>query len=110
MWQEKNRLLSITDFAEKPTVEYAKEHLYVEGLDQESFLTISGQYILTPKIFNVLEVNIRHNLREAGSFQLTNALDQLRLEEGFSGYLIQGKRFDIGAPDTYRQTVIEYGK
>ena len=95
---------------EKPTVEYAREHLYAEGLNQDSFLTISGQYILTPKIFNVLEVNIQHNLREDGSFQLTTALDQVRQEEGFSGYLIQGERYDIGAPDTYRQTLIEYGK
>jgi UTP-glucose-1-phosphate uridylyltransferase/mevalonate kinase len=110
VWQKKNRLLSITDFAEKPTVEYAKEHLYAEGLDPESFLTISGQYVLTPKVFNVLEVNIQHNLRESGFFQLTSALDQLRIEEDFSGYLIQGKRFDIGSPDTYRQTLIEYGK
>ena len=110
IWQEKNSLLSITDFVEKPTVEYAREHLYAEGLNQDSFLTISGQYILTPKIFNVLEVNIQHNLREDGSFQLTTALDQVRQEEGFSGYLIQGERYDIGAPDTYRQTLIEYGK
>ncbi|MBN1783098.1 GHMP kinase [bacterium] len=109
LWQEKDILLSITDFSEKPTAEYAREHLYVEGLEDDTFLSISGQYVLTPKIFEVLASHIQHNLRESGIFQLTSALDQVRMDEGFSGYIIQGRRFDIGAPDTYRQTVMSFG-
>jgi len=109
IWQEKEVQLSITDFAEKPSLEYAKEHLYVEGMNEETFLTISGQYVLTSKIFDVLKNNIQHNLRESGIFQLTSALDKLRVEEGFSGYILNGRRFDIGAPDTYRQTLMALG-
>ena len=109
IWKEKNRLLSITDFTEKPTAEFAREHLYTEGMEEDHYLTISGQYVLSPKIFDILEDNIKHNLREAGEFQLTSALDKVRVEEGFSGYIIQGRRFDIGDPDTYRQTVIAFG-
>ncbi|MBN2105377.1 GHMP kinase [bacterium] len=109
IWQEKDVLLSITDFTEKPSAEYAKEHLYVEGMHEDTFLTISGQYVLTPKIFDILKNHIHHNLRESGVFQLTSALDKVRVEEGFSGYILQGQRFDIGAPDTYRQTLIALG-
>ena len=47
------------------------------------FLTIFGQYILTPRIFELLGDNIRRNMREKGEFQLTSCMDRLRQEEGF---------------------------
>jgi UTP--glucose-1-phosphate uridylyltransferase len=74
------------------------------------YLTIFGQYILSPKIFDILEDRIQQNIREKGDFQLTSCLDVLRKEEGFVGYLIQGKRFDIGSPESYLQTVIDFNQ
>ena len=56
-----------------------------------------------------LEENITHNLREKGEFQLTSCLDRLRQEDGFSGYIVKGRRFDVGVPDAYRQAMMDYG-
>ena len=107
-WQESDTILSITEFYEKPAVEYARQHLRVEGLSEDNFLTVFGMYVLVPEIFDYLEENIVHSLRERGEFQLTSCLDKLRKEDNFSGYVVKGKRFDIGVPEAYRQAVIDY--
>jgi UTP-glucose-1-phosphate uridylyltransferase/mevalonate kinase len=108
VWKEANHILSITEFAEKPEPGYAREHLRVEGLDEGQYLTVFGLYVLSPKIFEFLGEHILHNLREGGEFQLTSCLDRLRQEEGFSGLLVRGRRFDIGMPEAYRQTLIDF--
>ena len=108
VWKEGDSILSITEFLEKPTVEDAEKRLLVEGVDEGHYLAIFGQYVLKPDIFRYLEENISHNLREKGEFQLTSCLDRLRQEEGFSGYVVDGKRFDVGVPDAYRQTIMEF--
>ncbi len=108
VWENGGNLLSITEFAEKPSVEYARQHLDTQGIKDGHFLAVFGQYILTPHIFDLLEDNISRDAREKGSFQLTSCLDRLRQEEGFTGLRIQGRRFDIGNPEDYRQTLIEY--
>lgn len=107
-WREQNSLLSLTEIYEKPDPEYAMEHLHVDGMDMDQFLTVFGIYVLQPQIFEFLERNITHNLRERGEFQLTSCLDELRKADGFSGYIVKGRRFDIGLPEEYRQTVIEF--
>ena len=108
VWKEPHSLLSVTEFYEKPDPEYAMEHLHVDDMDIDQFLTVFGIYVIQPQIFEFLEQNISHNLRERGEFQLTSCLDELRKAEGFSGYVVKGRRFDIGLPEEYRQTVIDY--
>lgn len=108
VWKEEDSLLSVTEFYEKPDPEYAMEHLHVDGMDVDQFLTVFGIYVIQPQIFEFLEQNISHNLRERGEFQLTSCLDELRKAEGFSGYVVKGRRFDIGLPEEYRQTVIDF--
>ncbi len=107
VWQD-DSLLSITEFYEKPPVEYARQHLHVDRMEEDLFLTVFGLYVLTPHIFDFLEENITHNLRERGEFQLTPCLDTLRKEGNFSGYVLKGRRFDIGLPEAYRATVIDF--
>ena len=107
-WREENSLLSLTEIYEKPDPEYAMEHLHVDGMDIDQFLTVFGIYVLQPQIFDFLERNITHNLRDRGEFQLTSCLDELRKTDGFSGYIVKGRRFDIGLPEEYRQTVIDF--
>ena len=80
----------------------------VEGMEEDTFLSVFGQYVLKPVIFDYLEENIRHNVRERGEFQLTSCLDRLRQEDGFTGCVIKGRRFDIGLPESYRQAIIDY--
>jgi UTP--glucose-1-phosphate uridylyltransferase len=101
-------VFNLTEFVEKPDAEYARCSLRVEGLPEDHFLTLFGLYVLTPRVFELIEEHIRHNIRERGEFQLTSCLDELRKEEGFSGVLIQGRRYDIGLPEAYRQTLIDY--
>ncbi|WP_026733367.1 sugar phosphate nucleotidyltransferase [Fischerella sp. PCC 9605] len=108
VWQEKGSILSLTQVSEKPTVEYARQHLRVEGMAEDEFLCIFGLYALTPKIFELLEENVRNNFRERGEFQLTTCLDKLRAAEGMTGYVVKGKYFDIGMPDAYWQTLIDF--
>ena len=107
-WQEPDTRLSITEFYEKPTVEYARQHLHVEGMEEDNFLTVFGMYVLVPEIFDYLEENIAHSLRERGEFQLTSCLDKLRKEGNFAGYVVKGRCFDIGVPEAYRQAMIDY--
>jgi len=107
-WLEGNTLLSITEFAEKPTVDYARSNLRVPGLPEGNYLTVFGQYIIKPQIFDYLEEHIKNNVRERGEFQLTSALDRLRQEDGFLGLLIDGRRYDIGLPEHYLETLVTF--
>jgi UTP-glucose-1-phosphate uridylyltransferase/mevalonate kinase len=104
-WLDDGRLLSITEFAEKPTVDYARSNLRVPGLPPDRYLTVFGQYIIKPQVFDYLEEHIANNVRERGEFQLTSALDRLRQEDGFLGLIIEGQRYDIGLPEHYLETL-----
>jgi UTP-glucose-1-phosphate uridylyltransferase/mevalonate kinase len=108
VWREPGVTLSIGEFAEKPELDYAHKHLRVDGMDADQYLTVFGQYVLDPKIFEYLGENIAHNVRERGEFQLTSCLERLRQEEGFTGYVVCGRRFDIGHPDAYLQTLRDF--
>ena len=109
-WIEENRLLNVTEFSEKPTIDYAQSNLRVPGLPDGEYLTVFGQYILQPKIFDFLEEHIKNNVRERGEFQLTSALDRLRREGGFLGLMMEGQRYDIGLPEHYIETLQTYLK
>jgi UTP-glucose-1-phosphate uridylyltransferase/mevalonate kinase len=105
IWVEENHLLSVTEFAEKPTVDYARNNLRMPGLAEDEYLTVFGQYIIKPQIFDYLEEHIANNVRERGEFQLTSALDRLRQEDGFMGLIMDGQRYDIGLPEYYLETL-----
>lgn len=108
VWQELNSRISLTHICEKPTVDYARQHLRVEGMATDEFLCMFGLYLLTPQIFDFLEEHINKNFRERGEFQLTSCLDKLCQAEGITGYMVKGKCFDTGLPDAYRQTMIDF--
>ncbi len=110
IWLEEDRLLNVTEFAEKPTLDYARSHLRVAGLAEDEYLTVFGQYIIKPQIFDYLEEHIRNNVRERGEFQLTSALDRLRQEDGFLGLIIDGQRYDIGLPKYYLETLQSFSR
>jgi UTP--glucose-1-phosphate uridylyltransferase len=110
VWIEPERRLNVTEFAEKPNVDYARSHLRVPGLPEGEYLTIFGQYVIKPQLFDYLEEHIRNNVRERGEFQLTSALDRLRQEDGFQGVIVDGRRFDIGLPEHYLETLAAFSK
>jgi UTP-glucose-1-phosphate uridylyltransferase/mevalonate kinase len=103
--EDEEGLLSITEFAEKPTVDYARNNLRVTGMPEDEYLTVFGQYIIKPQIFDHIEEHIQHNVRERGEFQLTSTLDRLRQEDGFLGLVMDGQRYDIGLPEYYLETL-----
>jgi UTP-glucose-1-phosphate uridylyltransferase/mevalonate kinase len=108
VWVEPDRRLNVTEFTEKPTTDYARSHMRVPGLPDGEYLTVFGQYVLKPQLFDYLEEHIRNNVRERGEFQLTSALDRLRQEDGFVGLIVDGRRFDIGLPEHYLDTLATF--
>lgn len=105
VWLEENQLLGITEFAEKPNLDYARTNLRVPNIPEHEYLTVFGQYVIKPELFDLLENNIKNNVRERGEFQLTSALDKLRQIDGFNGLVVDGRRFDIGIPEYYLDTL-----
>jgi UTP--glucose-1-phosphate uridylyltransferase len=117
-------ILEITQIYEKPTLEYARQHLRVPGMNEDEFLGVFGMYVLEPNIFELLADEIDNNERFKGEFQLTTCLDKLRQQNNaiakrswreiakhrrsLIAYLVQGQYYDIGMPLFYRQTMIDY--
>lgn len=112
VWRREHpgEVLDISEFAEKPTADYARERLPVEGLAADSFLSVFGIYVLKPAIFDMLSESIRLNLRERGEFQLTTCLDSLRRNDGFVGVRIHGRRYDIGLPLAYVESLVAFSR
>jgi UTP-glucose-1-phosphate uridylyltransferase/mevalonate kinase len=108
VWMDDSRVINITEFAEKPTLDYACSNLRMPGLPEGEYLTVFGQYIIKPQLFDYLEEHIVNNVRERGEFQLTSALDRLRQEDGFLGLILDGQRYDIGLPEHYLETLRTY--
>jgi UTP-glucose-1-phosphate uridylyltransferase/galactokinase len=112
VWRREHvgEVLDISEFAEKPTADYAREHLPVDGLAADSFLSVFGIYALKPAVFEALEENIRLNLRERGEFQLTSCLDAVRRHDGFVGVRVRGRRYDIGLPLAYVESLAAFSR
>ena len=79
---EEGRLVEIRNLVEKPSVE-----------DAPSDLAVLGRYVLTPKIFDVLEQTSRG---AGGEIQLTDAIRTLIGEQPVFGYQFEGTRHDAG--------------
>lgn len=103
------RLMQVEQMVEKPSADYANEFMGVrdkKGI--KHYYCVFGQYILTPKVFEILDRNIRNNNGE-GEIELTSVLDEIRSTNGMYAYLVDGDRYDIGIPEEYRRTMREYG-
>jgi len=79
---EEGRLVEIRNLVEKPSVD-----------DAPSDLAVLGRYVLTPKIFDVLEQTARG---AGGEIQLTDAIRALIHEQPVFGYQFEGIRHDAG--------------
>ncbi|MDP3282757.1 MAG: UTP--glucose-1-phosphate uridylyltransferase GalU [Nitrosomonas sp.] len=76
------------------------------AIDKEtSNLSVVGRYILTPRIFKLLEKTERGAGNE---IQLTDAIAKLLNEETVLGYEFDGKRFDCGSKSGYLQATVEF--
>ena len=79
---EEGPLVEIGDLVEKPSVE-----------DAPSDLAVLGRYVLSPKIFDILETTQRG---AGGEIQLTDAIRDLSHEQPVFGYQFSGVRHDAG--------------
>lgn len=88
------RLEKVLSIVEKP-----------KPADAPSNLAVVGRYLLTPRIFSLLE-----NLKPGagGEFQLTDAIAELLKYETVFGYEFDGKRYDCGSKLGYVVANMEY--
>lgn len=102
---EDPRMIRVTEFKEKPNLDYAARRLRVSGLAPDEFYCHFGTHAFTAGIFDQLEHLIENNIRERGEFQLTMAQHLLLQHEPYYAYEIIGERYDIGLPNEYVRTV-----
>ncbi|HUX13193.1 MAG TPA: sugar phosphate nucleotidyltransferase, partial [Spirochaetia bacterium] len=100
-WEGDMSVLNITLFKEKPTTDYAEEHLKVGGLPPDTYLSVFGIYVITPQVAAILADMKKEHKISNGELQLTDALESFRQKEGLKGYLIAGAKKDIGVPQVY---------
>ena len=70
-----------------------------------STLGVVGRYILTPRVFELLQTTPRG---AGGEIQLTDAIAMLLIEQEVLGYKFIGKRYDCGSKLGYLQATVEY--
>ena len=90
-----NKILQVRDLIEKPTPAKAPSNI-----------AIMGRYILKPSIFSILKTQERGAGNE---YQLTDALRQVREQEGLLGLELKGERYDIGDKFGYIKAILEMG-
>jgi len=111
-----NKMLRVTKMKEKPTINIAEKELgvltEVNHSKQYKYFCVFGIYVLTPKVFEILEDNVNNGrIHEATKeYQLTSALEGALEQEGMTAMIPNGKRFDIGLPHHYAETVYHFGK
>jgi UTP--glucose-1-phosphate uridylyltransferase len=88
------RIYNCTGMVEKPKFE-----------DAPSTQAIIGRYVLTPRIFDLLE---QTDPGAGGEIQLTDGIKALLKEEKVFGYTFEGKRFDAGDKFGMLQATVEF--
>lgn len=87
------RLHRVRGLVEKPEASVAPSNL-----------AIIGRYVLTPKIFDMLETTPRG---AGGEIQLTDAIERLMTEQDVFGYAFEGKRYDAGTTMGWLKASVE---
>ena len=89
-----DRVYKVKNLVEKPSIE-----------ESPSNVAILGRYIITPKIFEILEKTAPGKGNE---IQLTDALLKLIEEEAMYAYDFQGRRYDVGDKLGFLEATVEY--
>jgi UTP--glucose-1-phosphate uridylyltransferase len=74
--------------------------------DAPSNLAVVGRYLLTPRIFELLE---QTDAGAGGEIQLTDGIAALLAHEPVIAYPFRGKRYDCGSKLGYLEATVEYG-
>lgn len=89
-----DRVCKVKGLVEKPSIEEAPSNT-----------AILGRYIVTPKIFDILD---RTKPGKGNEIQLTDALLELIKEEAMYAYNFEGKRYDVGDKLGFLEATVEY--
>lgn len=89
-----NGIHRVNTLVEKPMLEEAPSNI-----------AILGRYIISPKIFNILE-NTKPGT--GGEIQLTDALNELAKIEPMIAYEFEGRRHDVGDKLGFLQATVEF--
>ena len=89
-----DRVYKVKGLVEKPAVEEAPSNV-----------AILGRYIITPRIFKILEET---KPGKGGEIQLTDALLNLISEEAMYAYDFEGTRYDVGDKLGFLKATVEY--
>ncbi|WP_428817923.1 UTP--glucose-1-phosphate uridylyltransferase GalU [Clostridium butyricum] len=89
-----DRVCKVKGLVEKPSVDEAPSNT-----------AILGRYIVTPKIFDILD-NTKPG--KGNEIQLTDALLELIKEEAMYAYNFEGKRYDVGDKIGFLEATVEY--
>lgn len=111
-WMDtEERIMRIDCMKEKPSVDIAIRELASAGEGgKNQYYSVFGQYILTTEIFTQLEKNIREKVRSNGEYQLTDALSEMIAKSGMLAFRPNGKSYDLGLPENYYRTFIEFAQ
>ncbi|MBV5275769.1 UTP--glucose-1-phosphate uridylyltransferase GalU [Lamprocystis purpurea] len=88
-------LLRVVSIVEKPA-----------PADAPSNLAVVGRYLLTPRIFDMLE---QTDTGAGGEIQLTDGIAALLEYETVIAHPFEGKRYDCGSKLGYLEATVEYG-
>jgi UTP--glucose-1-phosphate uridylyltransferase len=94
----------VTFIHEKPTLEYAEEHLHTRGLARGEYLCFFGAHVMPPELMELLGHRVRLGLRERAGFQLTSGFEMLREVGLYLAVEVNGARYDMGMPFGLIQT------
>ncbi|GAA0726894.1 UTP--glucose-1-phosphate uridylyltransferase GalU [Clostridium malenominatum] len=89
-----DRVHKVKDLIEKPSMDEAPSNI-----------AILGRYIITPKIFSILE---NTTPGKNGEIQLTDALKTLIKDEAMYAYNFQGRRYDVGDKLGFLEATVEF--
>ena len=93
--QIEGRVCKVKGLVEKPDIDTAPSNT-----------AILGRYIVTPRVFEILN-DIKPG--KGGEIQLTDALLELLKHEAIYAYNFEGRRYDVGDKLGFLEATVEYG-
>lgn len=92
--EDGGRLVKLNDMVEKPAVD-----------DAPSDMAVLGRYVLTPKVFELLETQEKG---AGGEIQLTDAIKRLMDIQAVYAYDFEGIRYDVGDKFGFIKATIDF--
>ncbi|MBU3142611.1 UTP--glucose-1-phosphate uridylyltransferase GalU [Clostridium sp. CF012] len=92
--QISDRLYKVNSLVEKPPIGSAPSNV-----------AILGRYIITPEIFDILDVAVPG---KGGEIQLTDALKTLISQQDMYAYVFEGRRYDVGDKLGFLEATVEF--